>query len=106
MRAYAIDNQRNFANEFEIWVFESKSRKDHWVGEDDRRDSITRADARRMIGENYLSPGDADHRGGANCFAGGTLDEELRREVCQKEISYLMNYPTWPEGACEVAVRL
>lgn len=109
MKAYAIHWPRNFANEFELIAFDSKKDRDTYVESDPGGNSadteqITRAEARRRLSQNWLSPGDVDHTGGLNCYIGGKegMEEDHRREDCQNNI----NFEELPTGACEKPVRL
>ena len=113
MKAYAIHWPRNFANEFEIIAFNSKKDRDIYVDSDPGGDSahteqITRAEARRRLPPNWLSPGDVDHTGALNCYLGGKegMEEDYRREDCQNEIIFAALHRELPTGACEEPVRL
>ena len=82
----------DFSNRYTVACFETAKDRDDWLQHELDSDNvqgsiITRAKARQMLGDNYLSPGDGDYRTSLGCYLGSRAwaVDDYRREVADAD---------------------
>jgi hypothetical protein len=93
-RYYAVDMQ--FGNAFAVFCFDNRQDRERVVREHERRESVTRAYARKLLARNYLAPGEYDGRVTVGCYRGSRLpwlDEQRKAEAEQLTNEYRERMP-------------